>query len=122
MLSFCSAFVDQEGRIPEHMGAQVSFQWKNPDFLLKNVAFLLKNVDFIIKQASLRLAMRERLYAINMWLSFAGRVYLLGELGVLKRGERRADIVHVSLVWSTIPVTRADIIHVSLVWSHSHYM
>ena len=28
--------------------AQVSFQWKNPDFLLKNPDFLLKNVDFII--------------------------------------------------------------------------
>ena len=27
----------------------VSFQRKNPDFLLKNVDFLLKNVDFIIK-------------------------------------------------------------------------
>ena len=27
---------------------QVSFQWKNPDFLSKNVDFLLKNVDFII--------------------------------------------------------------------------
>ena len=29
---------------------QVSFQWKNPDFLLKNVDFLLKNVDFVIQQ------------------------------------------------------------------------
>ena len=26
----------------------VSFQWKNPDFLLKNPDFLLQNVDFII--------------------------------------------------------------------------
>ena len=31
---------------------QVSFQWKNPDFLLKNPDFLLKNVDFIIKQGA----------------------------------------------------------------------
>ena len=29
---------------------QVSFQWKNPDFLLKNVDFLMKNLDFIIQQ------------------------------------------------------------------------
>ena len=29
---------------------QVSFQWKNPDFLLKNPGFLLKTVDFMIKQ------------------------------------------------------------------------
>ena len=28
---------------------QVSFQWKNPDFLSKNPDFLLKNVDSIIK-------------------------------------------------------------------------
>ena len=34
-----------EGETP----IQVSFQWKNPDFLLKNPDFLLKNVDFIIK-------------------------------------------------------------------------
>ena len=27
----------------------VSFQWKNPDFLLKNPDFLLTNVDFITK-------------------------------------------------------------------------
>ena len=27
---------------------EVSFQWKNPNFLLKNPDFLLKNVDFII--------------------------------------------------------------------------
>ena len=30
---------------------EVSFQWKNPDFLLKHPDFPLKNVDFIIKQA-----------------------------------------------------------------------
>ena len=29
---------------------QVSFQWKNSDFLLRNPDFLLKNVDFLIKQ------------------------------------------------------------------------
>ena len=28
--------------------AQVSFQWKNPDFLLRNPDFLLKNVVFVI--------------------------------------------------------------------------
>ena len=27
----------------------VSFQWKNPDFLMKNPDFLLKNDDFITK-------------------------------------------------------------------------
>ena len=27
----------------------VSFQWKNPDFLLKNLDFILKNVDFLLK-------------------------------------------------------------------------
>ena len=28
---------------------QVSFQWKNPDFLLKHVDFLWKNPDFLLK-------------------------------------------------------------------------
>ena len=31
------------------MARYVSFQWKNPDFLLKNPDFLLRNVDFLIK-------------------------------------------------------------------------
>ena len=31
------------------MREQVSFQWKNPDFLFKNPDFLLKNVDFVTK-------------------------------------------------------------------------
>ena len=31
------------------MARYVSFQWKNPDFLLRNVDFLLRNVDFLIK-------------------------------------------------------------------------
>ena len=31
--------------------AEVSFQWKNPDFLLRNPDFRLKKVDFTIKQA-----------------------------------------------------------------------
>ena len=30
------------------VGQEVSFQWKNPDFLFKNPDFLLKNVDFIL--------------------------------------------------------------------------
>ena len=30
---------------------EVSFQWKNPDFLLRNPDFRLKKVDFTIKQA-----------------------------------------------------------------------
>ena len=30
-------------------GEAVSFQWKNPVFLLKNPGFLVKRVDFIIK-------------------------------------------------------------------------
>ena len=29
---------------------EVSFRWKNPDFLLKNSDFLLKHLDFITKQ------------------------------------------------------------------------
>ena len=29
--------------------AQVSFQWKNPDFLLKNPNFLIRNPDFLFK-------------------------------------------------------------------------
>ena len=33
-------------------GTEVSFQWKNPDFLLRNPDFLLKNVDLIIKQVA----------------------------------------------------------------------
>ena len=46
-----------QGNVPkmkaymEDMGKkEVSFQWKNPDFLLQNPDFLLKNVDFVIKQ------------------------------------------------------------------------
>ena len=35
----------------------VSFQWKNPDFILKNPDFLLKNVDFMIKQIPLAAAL-----------------------------------------------------------------
>ena len=31
----------------------VSFQWKNPDFLLKNVGFLFKNVDFLLNNDDL---------------------------------------------------------------------
>ena len=33
---------------------EVSFQWKNPDFLLKHVDFLLKNVDFAFKKQRFR--------------------------------------------------------------------
>ena len=29
---------------------EVSFQWKNPDFLIKNPDFLLNNVDFLIEK------------------------------------------------------------------------
>ena len=32
---------------------QVSFQWKNPDFLFKNPDFLLKNPDFLLKNGDL---------------------------------------------------------------------
>ena len=39
---------------------EVSFQWKNPDFLLRNPDFLLKNVDFILKTGGLGLT-RSRL-------------------------------------------------------------
>ena len=31
------------------MALVVSFQWKNPDFLLKNPDFPLKNPDFLLK-------------------------------------------------------------------------
>ena len=47
--------IDDECFVPNGSDAsllhklQVSFQWKNPDFLSKNVDFLSKNVDFIIK-------------------------------------------------------------------------
>ena len=34
--------------VAAELAAEVSFQWKNPDFLLKNPDFLLKNVDFVI--------------------------------------------------------------------------
>ena len=37
----------------------VSFQWKNPDFLLKNPDFLLKNGDFIINQRAPRAGLAE---------------------------------------------------------------
>ena len=30
-------------------GDQVSFQWKNPDFLLRNPDFLLRNPDFLLR-------------------------------------------------------------------------
>ena len=35
------------------------FLLKNPDFLLKNPEFLLENVEFIIKQESNRVAVRS---------------------------------------------------------------
>ena len=31
------------------VSTEVSFQWKNPDFLLKNPDFLMRNVDFVLK-------------------------------------------------------------------------
>ena len=31
------------------MNTQVSFQWKNPDYLLKNPDFLLNNPHFLLK-------------------------------------------------------------------------
>ena len=31
----------------------VSFQWKNPDFLLKTLAFLLRDPDFLLKMLNL---------------------------------------------------------------------
>ena len=34
--------------------AQVSFQWKNPDFLFNNPDFLFKNPDFLLKMSILR--------------------------------------------------------------------
>ena len=48
---FDSAFVwtsDDVGCVAN----QVSFQWKNPDFLSRNPDFLLKHVDFIIKHST----------------------------------------------------------------------
>ena len=33
--------------------AAVSFQWKNPDFLLKNPDFLIRNLDFLLKNDDL---------------------------------------------------------------------
>ena len=32
---------------------EVSFQWKNPDFLIRNPDFLLKNPDFLLKNVDL---------------------------------------------------------------------
>ena len=34
---------------PRKETEEVSFQWKNPDFLIKNAGFLFKNADFMIK-------------------------------------------------------------------------
>ena len=34
----------------EQVATTVSFQWKNPDFLLKNPNFLFRNPDFLLKQ------------------------------------------------------------------------
>ena len=39
----------RKGAVHFSVQNQVSFQWKNPDFLLKNVNFLLKNVNFLLK-------------------------------------------------------------------------
>ena len=35
------------------LSAQVSFQWKNPDFLFRNPDFLLSNPDFLLKNVDL---------------------------------------------------------------------
>ena len=46
--------MEECGSAPWHV--QVSFQWKNPDFLLKNADFRLKNVDFITRQVTSNVA------------------------------------------------------------------
>ena len=35
--------------VPHPSSEAVSFQWKNPDFLLKNPDFLMKNSDSLLK-------------------------------------------------------------------------
>ena len=41
--------VSVRGVATTHLAVQVSFQWKNPDFLLKNPDFLIRNPDFLLK-------------------------------------------------------------------------
>ena len=41
---------------------KVSFQWKNPDFLLKNPDFLMKNPDFLLKNADVVINQGTRFY------------------------------------------------------------
>ena len=56
---------------------QVSFQWKNPDFLvrnpdflLRNLDFLLKNVDFLIKQAEFETPMGTKTTSLAEFCTF----------------------------------------------------
>ena len=39
---------------------RVSFQWKNPDFLLKNPDFLMKNLDFLLNGVDIITKQRRR--------------------------------------------------------------
>ena len=57
---------------------QVSFQWKNPDFLSKNPDFLLKNVAFIIKTARARvLGSVQRRQGEGLPAAYGGQVWAL---------------------------------------------
>ena len=58
--------------LAEERRAEVSFQWKKPDFLLKNPDFLLRNADFTTKQEQ-RL---ERLVKIARKQRNAGEIYV----------------------------------------------
>ena len=50
-MSLVSTKVDTKGT--DWSQWAVSFQWKNPDFLLKNPDFLLKNPGFLLKNVVL---------------------------------------------------------------------
>ena len=47
-------------------GAQVSFQWKNPDFLLKNPDFLLRNPDFLLKNVDFIILQLRKLSTVTL--------------------------------------------------------
>ena len=48
-----AAAVDAAAWAEENKVVEVSFQWKNPDFLSRNPDFLSRNPDFLLKNVDL---------------------------------------------------------------------
>ena len=41
--------------------SEVSFQWKNPDFLFRNPEFLIRNSDFLLKHVDFIIKQADRI-------------------------------------------------------------